>query len=56
MGVVLTSEERLQLNQDLLFRGQGPGPAGAAAEGRAVNDILVNGPQRIFVERPASWN
>ncbi len=51
MNVVLTSEERMQLNQDLYFEVRGLGPLEPLLKDDAVNDILVNGPQRIFVER-----
>jgi pilus assembly protein CpaF len=51
MNVVLTSEERMQLNQDLFFEVKGLGPLEPLLKDDAVNDILVNGPQRIFVER-----
>ncbi|WP_209426478.1 CpaF family protein [Pararhodobacter sp. SW119] len=51
MNVVLTSEERLQLNQDLYFEVKGLGPLEPLLKDETVNDILVNGPQRIFVER-----
>jgi len=51
MSVVLTSEERMQLNQDLYFEVRGLGPLEPLLKDDAVNDILVNGPQRIFVER-----
>jgi pilus assembly protein CpaF len=51
MNVVLTSEERMQLNQDLFFEVKGLGPLEPLLKDDAINDILVNGPQRIFVER-----
>ena len=51
MNVVLTSEERQQLTQDLYFEVRGLGPLEPLLQDDAVNDILVNGPQRIFVER-----
>jgi pilus assembly protein CpaF len=56
MNVVLTSEERLQLNQDLFFEVKGLGPLEPLLKDDTVNDILVNGPQPVFVERAASWN
>ena len=51
MNVVLTSEERQQLNQDLYFEVRGLGPLEPLLKDDEVNDILVNGPQRVFVER-----
>jgi pilus assembly protein CpaF len=51
MNVVLTSEERLQLSQDLFFEVKGLGPLEPLLKDDTVNDILVNGPQRIFIER-----
>ena len=51
MGVVLNREERLQLNQDLYDEVKGLGPLEALLKDDTVNDILVNGPQQIFVER-----
>tara|TARA_R110002073_G_scaffold100197_2_gene228287 strand:+ start:580 stop:2052 length:1473 start_codon:yes stop_codon:yes gene_type:complete len=47
----LTSEERLQLNQDLYHEVRGLGPLEPLLKDDTVNDILVNGPNRIFVER-----
>ncbi|NAZ35625.1 CpaF family protein [Rubellimicrobium sp. CFH 75288] len=51
MGVVLNREERLQLNQDLYDEVRGLGPLEALLKDDSVNDILVNGPHQIFVER-----
>jgi len=47
----LTSEERMQLNQDLYHEVRGLGPLEPLLKDDTVNDILVNGPNRIFVER-----
>jgi pilus assembly protein CpaF len=51
MGVVLTRDERTQLNEDLYDEVKGLGPLEALLKDDTVNDILVNGPQQIFVER-----
>jgi len=51
MGIVLNREERATLNQDLYFEVTGLGPLETLLKDETVNDILVNGPQQIFVER-----
>ena len=51
MGVVLSREERQSLNQDLYDEVTGLGPLETLLKDDSVNDILVNGPQQIFVER-----
>ncbi|KAF0675817.1 CpaF family protein [Profundibacterium mesophilum] len=51
MGVVLNREERQTLNQDLYDEVKGLGPLETLLKDDSVNDILVNGPQQIFVER-----
>ena len=51
MGVVLNREERQTLSQDLFFEVTGLGPLETLLKDDTVNDILVNGPQQIFVER-----
>jgi pilus assembly protein CpaF len=51
MNVVLTRDERQTLNQDLFFEVTGLGPLETLLKDDTVNDILVNGPQQIFVER-----
>jgi pilus assembly protein CpaF len=51
MGVVLSREERQTLSQDLFFEVTGLGPLETLLKDDSVNDILVNGPQQIFVER-----
>ncbi|MCC5988868.1 MAG: CpaF family protein [Pararhodobacter sp.] len=48
---VLTNEERMTLIQDLYFEVRGLGPLEPLLKDDAVNDILVNGPNRVFVER-----
>jgi len=51
MGVVLNRDERQTLNQELFFEVKGLGPLETLLQDENVNDILVNGPQQIFVER-----
>ncbi len=51
MGVVLNREERQTLNQDLYDEVTGLGPLEPLLKDDSVNDILVNGPQQVFVER-----
>ena len=51
MNVVLNSEERTTLNRDLFYEVMGLGPLEPLLQDDSVNDILVNGPKRIFVER-----
>ena len=51
MGIALNREERTVLNQDLFFEVTGLGPLELLLKDDTVNDILVNGPQQIFVER-----
>lgn len=51
MGVVLNRDERQTLSQDLYFEVTGLGPLETLLKDESVNDILVNGPQQIFVER-----
>ena len=51
MGVVLNREERQTLNQELFDEVMGLGPLEPLLQDETVNDILVNGPQQIFVER-----
>ncbi|RYH01140.1 CpaF family protein [Salipiger sp. IMCC34102] len=51
MGVVLNRDERATLSQDLFFEVTGLGPLETLLKDDTVNDILVNGPQQIFVER-----
>ncbi|MDX5401010.1 MAG: CpaF family protein [Rhodobacterales bacterium] len=50
-GIVLNREDRTQLNQELYDEVKGLGPLETLLKDETVNDILVNGPQRIFVER-----
>ncbi|WP_394154946.1 CpaF family protein [Loktanella salsilacus] len=51
MGIVLNRDERVTLGQDLFFEVKGLGPLETLLKDDTVNDILVNGPQQIFVER-----
>ncbi|PJI92774.1 pilus assembly protein CpaF [Yoonia maricola] len=51
MGIVLNRDERQTLSQDLFFEVTGLGPLETLLKDDTVNDILVNGPQQIFVER-----
>ena len=51
MGIVLNREERQTLTQDLFFEVTGLGPLETLLKDESVNDILVNGPQQVFVER-----
>ena len=51
MGVVLNRDERQTLNQELYDEVRGLGPLEPLLQDDSVNDILVNGPQQIFVER-----
>jgi pilus assembly protein CpaF len=51
MSVALNKEDRVSLNQDLFDEVMGLGPLEPLLKDESVNDILVNGPKRIFVER-----
>ncbi len=51
MSVVLNKEDRTVLNQDLFDEVMGLGPLEPLLKDETVNDILVNGPKRIFIER-----
>nr|WP_275981981.1 CpaF family protein [Frigidibacter sp. ROC022] len=51
MAVVLNREERQHLNQELYDEVTGLGPLEPLLKDETVNDILVNGPHQIFVER-----
>ncbi len=50
-SVVLNREDRQQLNQELFDEVTGLGPLETLLKDDSVNDILVNGPHQIFVER-----
>ena len=51
MSIVLNKEERSTLFQELYDEVMGLGPLEPLLKDETVNDILVNGPQQIFVER-----
>ena len=51
MSVALPKEDRSILNQELYDEVMGLGPLEPLLKDETVNDILVNGPNRIFVER-----
>lgn len=51
MSVVLNREERATLNQDLFNEVTGLGPLEPLLKDESINDILINGPQQIFLER-----
>ncbi|WP_189410445.1 CpaF family protein [Neogemmobacter tilapiae] len=51
MSVALNKEDRVTLNQELYDEVMGLGPLEPLLKDETINDILVNGPQRIFVER-----
>ena len=51
LSVVLNREERATLNQDLFDEVTGLGPLEPLLKDDTINDILVNGPQQVFVER-----
>ena len=50
-NIVLNREDRTQLNKELYDEVTGLGPLETLLQDESVNDILVNGPQQIFVER-----
>ena len=51
INFILTADDRIQLNQELYFEVRGLGPLEPLLKDENVNDILVNGPNRVFVER-----
>ena len=51
MSVALNKDDRLALNQELYDEVMGLGPLEPLLKDESINDILVNGPKRIFVER-----
>ncbi|WP_374431653.1 CpaF family protein [Tabrizicola sp.] len=51
MSVALNKEDRLALTQELYDEVMGLGPLEPLLKDDTINDILVNGPKRIFVER-----
>ena len=50
-GIVLNRDDRQTLNKELYDEVTGLGPLETLLQDETVNDILVNGPQQIFVER-----
>ncbi|MEP2027468.1 MAG: CpaF family protein [Paracoccaceae bacterium] len=50
-SIVLNREDRLTLSQELYDEVTGLGPLESLLKDETVNDILVNGPKQIFVER-----
>jgi pilus assembly protein CpaF len=51
MSVALNKDDRISLNQELYDEVMGLGPLETLLKDETVNDILVNGPKRIFIER-----
>jgi len=51
MSVALNKDDRNTLNQELYDEVMGLGPLEPLLKDESINDILVNGPNRIFVER-----
>lgn len=50
-SIVLNRDDRQTLNQELYDEVKGLGPLETLLQDDSINDILVNGPQQIFVER-----
>ena len=50
-NIILNREDRQTLNQELYDEVTGLGPLETLLKDETVNDILVNGPRQIFVER-----
>ena len=51
MGVVLNGQDQKELLQDLMDEVTGLGPIQPLLRDETVNDILINGPFQVFVER-----
>ena len=51
LSVALNKEDRATLNQELYDEVMGLGPLEPLLKDDTVNDILVNGPHRVFIER-----
>jgi pilus assembly protein CpaF len=51
MAIVLNKDDRSTLNQDLYDEVTGLGPLEPLLKDETINDILVNGPHQVFVER-----
>ena len=50
-NIILNREDKTTLNQELYDEVRGVGPLEPLLKDDTVNDILVNGPQQVFVER-----
>ncbi|MFT4784260.1 MAG: pilus assembly protein CpaF [Paracoccaceae bacterium] len=51
LSIVLNKDERATLTQELFDEVTGLGPLEPLLKDDSVNDILVNGPHRVFIER-----
>ena len=51
MSVALNKDDRLALTQELYDEVMGLGPLEPLLKDESINDILINGPKRIFIER-----
>ena len=51
LSVALNKDDRTTLNQELYDEVMGLGPLEPLLKDESINDILVNGPKRIFIER-----
>ena len=51
MAIVLNKEERQTLHSELFDEVTGLGPLEPLLKDETINDILVNGPNRVFIER-----
>ncbi len=51
LSIALNKDDRTTLNQELYDEVMGLGPLEPLLKDETINDILVNGPKRIFIER-----
>ncbi|MDA8747225.1 CpaF family protein [Litoreibacter sp.] len=51
MAIILNKEERQKLHAELFDEVTGLGPLEPLLADESINDILVNGPNRVFIER-----
>ena len=51
MGMVLTKEERVNLNSEMYDEVTGLGPLEPLLKDEDIVDILINGPKQIFIEK-----
>ncbi|PHQ96322.1 MAG: type II secretion system protein E [Marinosulfonomonas sp.] len=51
MAIILNRDERAALNRELYDEVTGLGPLEPLLKDDTINDILINGPQQVFVER-----